>query len=912
MPVNRKLLIVPVTMGLLMVLWSWGWMARAGLDPAQMTGMVRQKQDPGKSSKRTEEEDDEKPAAGKEKKRVEEEEDRPAKSGVSRLDEEASKQIAEVKAPTDLETAAREAKHRDVKELYRALATPHDRVTMKKFIGVTVEGGKIGATLRVEPMAEYIGDLRDLKQITMEVLDGEGKRLRTEKGGAGSIQGIRYYEQVAMDLVSEFLEKKYTAFAAGNPLYLSRYDQLMAAEFALSAALRFHQSAREVGIRKGTGWDEVEAGLRTKLLEVLLLEMEQLREAKSWDQAFALTRRIVETFHRRGDHARIAGPLAELLKAALEDASFTQGQLKEIRTRLRFLEDRFPGSEVLTPIADSLQKQARELFVRAQELVKQKKPAEAIELLKQAEETWPELPGLRTYRLSIDRSYQILRVGVRELPRYLSPGWACTDTEWRAVELLFESLVELTADERGALYYRPGLAEGRCKVVPLGRQFKLPRNARWSDDKPISVGDLRFTVAELRKGTRTGRSPAWGELLQGVDAGADPSRVSIRLKQGLLDPRGAMSFKILPARSSPHPTSEEFAENPISSGPFIYRGRMTETTSKGRTYAAFHANPNYGVREEKLGMPRIREVRLFATSNPVKDLRSGDLDLVLDLTAEQAAQLEKEDVEITWPTPRTVNRRIWFLAVNHRKTGLDRADVRIALARAIAREPLLDEHFRKGAGGRRVHRALNGPYPAGSWACDPTLVSRTDKSSLDPFDAELAKAKLGNQKLTLTLLYPTGNVAVEEAMRSLCEQVGRVLPGVRLVPEAKTPYELRKAVEETHNYDLAYYHYDYEDETFWLYPLLGPFGRGHAENYLGYTGSLVDKVQRAMTLRHFDQVREYAQAIHRQFLESDMPLIPLWQLDGLHAYRQGMVEVTGVIDPLLVFTEIEEWRVRPQ
>ena len=36
-----------------------------------------------------------------------------------------------------------------------------------------------------------------------------------------------------------------------------------------------------------------------------------------------------------------------------------------------------------------------------------------------------------------------LRVGVRSLPKFLSPGWAVTDSERRAVELMFEGLMKV-------------------------------------------------------------------------------------------------------------------------------------------------------------------------------------------------------------------------------------------------------------------------------------------------------------------------------------------------------------------------------------------------------------------------------------------------------------------------------------
>src|SRR5262249_2823368 len=137
-------------------------------------------------------------------------------------------------------------------------------------------------------------------------------------------------------------------------------------------------------------------------------------------------------------------------------------------------------------------------------------------------------------------------------------------------------------------------------------------------------------------------------------------------------------------------------------------------------------------------------VRFFLTADPVKELAEPrQLDLALDLTADEAAALEqkKDRLVVGLPTAETPNRRVWFLAVNHRVSVLANAHVRRALAHAINREKLLDDCFR-GALQRRVHKAINGPYPAGSWACNPApALRKEDKNSLDPHDPDLAASQ---------------------------------------------------------------------------------------------------------------------------------------------------------------------------
>jgi hypothetical protein len=862
------------------------------------------------------------------KKRTEEEEEPPRTKKVVRTEDDDTAKTPSTRpgaSPvTDLKQAARETRHPGAKRMFRELAVPHDIIVLTTSKRVTVGGGERrgGGELRVEPIAEYVTDPRDLKKRpTLQVIDEAGERLRTESPSPESIKSIRYYEHIVQDAVRDFLEAHYEKFGPKNAKHLGVYDQLVAAEQALAAAVRFHESAIDREVRQGSAWKPVERELRDKLLGVMLDRLKDLTEARQWDEAFALTTRLAETFKSREHLSKISVPLSELLKAALNDPTSNDEKRREVRAHLRRVEELFPGSDAVRRSKESLMGQAQKLLDHAKELIKEKKNVEALKLLTQAEEIWPQLPGLRALRISLDKSHQVLRVAVRELPEYLSPGWAMTDSELQAVELQFESLVKLSS-RKGTMLYRPGLAEGRPRIVELGREFQLPRNSFWSDGKTeLGYTDVRHTLGLLEKGEGVGRSAVWSELLgtRTLRVGGDPSRVQVRLRQGYIDPLGMMAFKILPDRRDLDVTSKRFARKPLGSGPFRFEGRNSEPP-RNREYAGFTANPHYGARPSKAGLPRIREVRFYAPKDPVEEMRTHQIDMALDLTAEQAVAMQKlGKIEVSLPGKDTVNRRVYFLAVNHRKRALSIPEVRVALARAIHRERLLDDHYRGELKGK-IHKALNGPYPAHTWACNPALHSRKDKTSLDPYDPDLARIKFkqavarhGLGEVQLTLKYPrmaSGDARLEQAMKELCQQVSKTL-GITLNAEEVVARKLREDVEVTNSYDLAYYHYDFPDEAFWLMPILGANGPKGGENYLGYNGSLVGKVQTLTTLRNFTQVREAAHALHRDMLEQEMPIIPLWQLDPLVAYRNAEDNRVEVVpfDPLLVFTDIDQWRV---
>ena len=314
--------------------------------------------------------------------------------------------------------------------------------------------------------------------------------------------------------------------------------------------------------------------------------------------------------------------------------------------------------------------------------------------------------------------------------------------------------------------------------------------------------------------------------------------------------------------------------------------------------------------------PRIQEIRFYSyndKTNLAEELRRGRLDLVLDLTAKQAQELlEKQNadrlaIELPTPSSSAPNRRIYFLAINNRK--LSDAKLRRALAFAINREALLDKHFR-AALKVPFHRALNGPFPVGSWACNSNVRDRSNKNSLDLHDADRAKnLSVGVEKPAgLTLKYPQGDTAVDEAMKDLCAQV-KSLTGVVLSPTPCDPYQLREDVEGTQNYDLAYYHYDFPDESYWLAPLLGPppGGDGSKKMFRFTNADLAKLLAGTESYRDFDMVAEYQWLIHKLLLK-EMPFIPLWQLDPLLAYRRDVQP--AALDLQLVFRDIEEWRLR--
>jgi len=142
----------------------------------------------------------------------------------------------------------------------------------------------------------------------------------------------------------------------------------------------------------------------------------------------------------------------------------------------------------------------------------------------------------------MDQDHPVLRVGVRELPVNMVPGQAATDADLRAIELMYEGLVKLRVVPGVGQRYEPALAEALPRLIPLGREFRIARGATWSDGTPVTVGDVKETLRTMRKESWLGYSPIFNDMVADPEGGGDSFRLSLRLKQGYLDPLSLMSF----------------------------------------------------------------------------------------------------------------------------------------------------------------------------------------------------------------------------------------------------------------------------------------------------------------------------------------------------------------------------------
>ncbi len=886
--------LLALTLGLLAVGWLTIGVA------AQNPPKKEEEEDPAKPKLKAPpkvEEEDPTPTKQPPRKGEEVEDPRARPKKVIVVDDEVPGKPPPVARPADeaapeIDDLLRRTKNAAVRELLRSASVPHDLVTAPPF-------SSGGTHYSVEPLTHYYPETNPKfpnGTLVAWPLDQDWKRMEKQREfGSRLPSRVRPFEEVVADDVSAFFARKFDELDSKDPQYLTRRDMLQAGEAALAAAERFHESAREKGPRQGPEWEPVGEKLRDTLFGVKMQLLAMTAVAGNWDATAAQAVRLAAAFPRPEQREAVAALLADLVKRRM-DGELTHDKAKEARERLEEIERTFPGSAAAKPITARLRDIAQGHLDAAKALTNQ--PQKAAEELRMAAEVFPRLPGLSDQLHEVDRSYPILRVGVRELPREMLPGLATTDVERQVGELLFESLVRVRPQRDGGQRYEPVLASRLPRLVPLGRQFQLARGASWSNGEPVTAADVRATVLLLKDPKWPGHDPALAKLIEKAELG--DTFLDLKLNQGFFDPLSLMTFKVLPAGVEKQPN--QASKHPVGSGPYILKGELDEKTGKG---LLFVASVSYGARANKERLPHIREIRFLQTADPVDALREGKVDLVADVPGPRVKELRATSgVLVDGPL---TTRRVYFLAVNHRNPVLrDSPKLRRALALAIDRDKILTDYFR-GDLGKTVHHALNGPFPVGSWACDPKNVPDLYQPGEAQALAKQAAERLGRDSITLHLKYPKDEPGVPAAMQYLSTSVANATGGIiKIELTPSDPYDLRKDVERLNDYDLAYYHLDHASEAYWLGPLFDPDSTDRGgSNYMGYTdGALTSLLEQAKNHRDFAKVQQATWLVHRK-LYQDMPLIPLWQLDTFVARRREVQP--AYVDPLLLFGDVERW-----
>lgn len=473
----------------------------------------------------------------------------------------------------------------------------------------------------------------------------------------------------------------------------------------------------------------------------------------------------------------------------------------------------------------------------------------------------------------------ILRVVTPDVPTHLAPAGPLTDSDRQALDLIFEPLVAITQTPDGPRR-RPGLADR----VPAGEgtqwSFRLRPDAKWSSGQPVTAADVRHGVGLLLKDPL---GPlAWDAYLDSATLGST-SDVRLTLRHGAMDPYEVLSFPITPHQVDKggdlsRRDDPAFAKQPLGSGPFALGDPIPGGKPAG---VVFRKNPHHPLANK---LP-FDEIHWFAAAD-----------------AKEAAAL-RPDLAVGFDLPggeTTLTRRVWYVAINHRKPALLSKELRRFLGHSLDRDAIV---------GTTPRLSVNGLTPRDSWTLAP--AKRVAENLFQP-DIARSQAKLVAEKskpIALTFAYPADQ---ETAMAAVIDQWQTAAKAggldLTITPRPLPPRELAKALAER-DFDLALVAEDAGDSPARLAALFDgrlPALAAGGSNFLGVTDAeLQGHIAAAARTRQFPALRSHWHNIHVHLTQS-MPLIPLWQHQA-HTFLAPGWRVSP-FDPLRPFADLATWR----
>jgi peptide/nickel transport system substrate-binding protein len=236
-----------------------------------------------------------------------------------------------------------------------------------------------------------------------------------------------------------------------------------------------------------------------------------------------------------------------------------------------------------------------------------------------------------------------LRVGEQQEPTTLNPVMGTRAVEGDAYNLLFDGLFR--TDDQGNLVPDlatrvPTMRNGDISRDGLTITYHMVRNARWSDGKPVTSDDVKFTFDAIMEPRNNvpGRDPY--DRFERVET-PDRYRIAVHLKQPYAAAASTaflttIQGAIIPAhvlRGAPDFNRDPFGTTPVGSGPY-----RLASWHHGNDMT-FEANPAY-----HRGAPKIRRIVWLFTPDEnsiIAALRAHEVGLVNRLGVAPYSQLRE-------------------------------------------------------------------------------------------------------------------------------------------------------------------------------------------------------------------------------------------------------------------------------
>ena len=428
--------------------------------------------------------------------------------------------------------------------------------------------------------------------------------------------------------------------------------------------------------------------------------------------------------------------------------------------------------------------------------------------------------------------------------------------------LLFDNL--LARDEH--LSVKPGLAEGWETPNPKTYIFHLHKNVKFSDGRPLTSRDVKWSYDSLIEGKIRSAKGATYRSVEKIET-PDDNTVIFYLKA----PWAALLWNLAAPGMGivPYGSSLEVSRNPIGSGPFRF------VSAEQDKEVVIERNDNYW--GDKAKIDRVRFAVIPDTTTRALELRKGSADLEINaLAPDMEAALERE------PRLNIVRRpgtRLGYMGFNLRDPILKDVRVRQAIAYAIDRQPLIHYLMRDSA------RPAASVLPPESWAYDANVRQY-------PYDPARARQLLDSAGYPATngvRFHLTMKTSTEESSRAMAAVFQQQLRDVGIALDIRSFEYATFFSDVTHGefqlYSLRWLGANEDPDIFeYAFDTARIIPNGANRQY--YSNPRVDAlIEKARTeVDQNTRKQDYAQI--QQILAQDLPYINLWYFDNVMVYSK--------------------------
>ncbi|MCA9004986.1 MAG: hypothetical protein KDA70_06890 [Planctomycetaceae bacterium] len=641
--------------------------------------------------------------------------------------------------------------------------------------------------------------------------------------------------------------------------------------------------------RKHRDWP----GFENRQKQLMLLEAQDKQNAHQYLNALA----YVQDLHNREPEypglSKLAGEIIDvMISQAVKEKAY-----RKAHYYLNRLESMYPRQETVIKWKTAFLNESNSILKTAEEAASQKQYPKAIQAVSTAVVIWPANPKLRESLLRYQKRYPVINVGVLETALDETPYFFEQESTRRHRALTEIPLFEVSKVEQTP-YYQSRFFE-QWEPTDLGRRadFILRQSySSWESHPTIIAADItNYLRSKITPGSAK-YDERFDSFVRSVSSTGPFTfrvyfdRVPLRTEWLLSAPVSSPPiWKNISTTVEPEPSPA--ANEILASSRFIVDHQQDGIVSYSRSVPEPADLRDFNVAQ-------INEIPYPSFEKSFQGLLLGEVSALTFLPAKLVSYFQDSE---EFNVVQSAIPLTHVLQFNPESKPMQVVELRRALAYSIDRQKILSEtllHESRLLNGRLV----TAPYYTGLQVYNQQVPQREYSFPLAVALAVASQKKLGGKFPTLRMLCdpnPEAQAAAQEMIKAWSQI------GLKVILIPNTAEEARK---ENQQWDIVYRTVVMTEPVAELWPFL-TVGKGAQIESLEI---LPDWMR--LSLIELDEATDWESATElikklQQQLYSMAHIIPLWEIDRFHVFRNN---IKGYADrPLNFYDNVEQWLPEP-